>query len=93
MALPTTTLGQTGQTVTKPWVWGHGTAVAGPARPAQVEPVLEWRCFDAGINVIDTAPDYGCRRSTSGGRSPPAEPSISWPVSAAARSARLSARP
>jgi aryl-alcohol dehydrogenase-like predicted oxidoreductase len=57
MALPTTTLGQTGQTVTN---LGYGAMElrGGRLDPAQVDRFLN-AVLDAGINVIDTAPDYG----------------------------------
>ena len=57
MTLPTTTLGRTGETVTN---LGYG---AMELRSRRVEDVDADRILnavlDAGINVIDTAPDYG----------------------------------
>ncbi len=57
MTIPTATLGRTGQTVTK---LGYGAMeLRDPAMdPAAVDRILN-AVLDAGINIIDTSPDYG----------------------------------
>ena len=57
MSLPTTTLGRTGETVTK---LGYGAMElrSGNLDPSDVDRLLN-AVLDAGVNVIDTSPDYG----------------------------------
>src|SRR5262249_22590784 len=57
MALPTTTLGRTGETVTK---LGYGAMELRtvPLDDAIAATMLN-RVLDAGVNLIDTSPDYG----------------------------------
>ena len=53
--------------------------------PAAVDRILN-AVLDAGINIIDTSPDYGGSEEHIGGPSPTAATSTSSPASAAARS-------
>ncbi|MBW8826775.1 MAG: aldo/keto reductase [Acidobacteria bacterium] len=57
MSLPTATLGRTGATVTK---LGYGAMELRSSRldPGEVDRLLN-TVLDAGINMIDTSPDYG----------------------------------
>src|SRR5262245_27060119 len=57
MSIPTATLGRTGETVTK---LGYGAMELRSRRidPADADLLLN-RVLDAGINMIDTSPDYG----------------------------------
>src|SRR5688572_21124797 len=57
MTLPTATLGRTGATVTK---LGYGAMELRSSRldPSEVDRLLN-SVLDAGINLIDTSPDYG----------------------------------
>jgi len=56
MSLPTATLGRTGETVTK---LGYGAMeLRRDVEPAAADRLLN-SVLDAGINVIDTSPDYG----------------------------------
>ena len=57
MTLPTATLGRTGETVTK---LGYGAMELRSRKvdPADADRVLN-AVLDAGINLIDTSPDYG----------------------------------
>jgi len=57
MNLPTATLGRTGQTVTK-LAYGAMELRSGRLDPAEVDRLLN-NVLDAGINLIDTSPDYG----------------------------------